>query len=248
MGKLGRSAACAAIAAITGLTLAGTAQANTLTLGTQFQGTIDSAVLDGGAGTIANTFLPAPLIASSPTDGTIISWRFSADTTQWTPQIVRPLGGDQYTRAGAGPSQAGTGTGNIVGPFPLNLPIKKGDLFGVAGGNFKHFGFIHTLGARHAYFAPPLQDGISAAPDFEGASDFEEALSATVRYCLVPKLKGKKPKAAKKALKAADCTFGGKRKSKKHTKKKKVVKQTVAPGTAISDTAPVAIKVSRPKS
>ena len=93
---------------------------------------------------------------------------------------------------------------------------------------------------------PPLDTGPGRSPEFGGPAPAEYALSATVRYCLVPKLKGKKPKAAKKALKAADCTFGGKRKSKKHTKKKKVVKQTVAPGTSISDTAPVAIKVSRP--
>jgi PASTA domain len=223
----------------------GSAQANTLTIGSEFRGTINTAVLDGGAGTVVNTSLPTPLITSSPTDGTVVSWRFSGEATQWTPQVVRPLGGGLYTEAGAGASQTGTGVGNIAGPFPLNLPIKVGDLFGFAGGNFDEFGFILNPGAAHAYFIPRLQPGPGRAPDFTGVSDIEEAVSATVRYCLVPDLRGKKPKKAKQALKAADCTVGTKRKSKKRRKKKKVVGQSVPAGTSISDTAPVNFKVSR---
>ena len=227
---------------------AGGASADTVTFGSQFQGAIGSALFDGGAGTIVNTSLPAPLNVASPTDGTVIEWRFSSQPNSFTPQVIRPLGGDLYTLAVAGPPQVGTGVGNILGPFPLNLPIKKGDLFGVAGGNNARFGVINHPGGSYAYFVPPLDTGPGRPRDYGGPSPAEYAISATVRYCLVPSLKGKKPKAAKKALKAADCAFGGKKKSKKRRKKKRVVGQSVAPGTSISDIAPVAIKVSRPKS
>ena len=247
MGKIGRSSVCAAVVAIAGLLAAGGAQANTLTLGSQFQGTMGSSVFDGGKGTIVNTTLPAPLNAASPTDGTLTEWRFSGGTTPFTPQIIRPVGAGLFTQALAGPATVGTGVGNIIGPVPLNLPIKKGDFFGAIGNNFSHLGVITRPGTVYGYFVPPLDAGPGRAPDYGGPGSSEFAISATVRYCLVPSVKGKKPKAAKKALKAADCAFGGKSKSKKRRKKKKVVGQSVAPGSSISDTAPVAIKVSRPK-
>jgi beta-lactam-binding protein with PASTA domain len=63
----------------------------------------------------------------------------------------------------------------------------------------------------------------------------------------VPNLRGKKPKAARRALAAADCTAGKAKKSKKRRKKKKVLSQNVPPGTSISDTTPVGFKVSKLK-
>lgn len=242
---MGKRAIAVALAASACLTAAAGAQANTVTIGSQFEGAIDPVVLDGGAGTFVNTSLPAPLVAASPTDGTAISWRFSGEETQWTPQIVRPLGGDLYTEGGSAAPQTGTGVGNIAGPFPLDLPIKTGDHFGAAGGNFDEFGFIDTPGAVHAYFVPKLEPGPGQSPVFAGDVAIQEAISVTVRFCLVPSLQGLKPKKAKKALRAADCTVGTKRKSKKRRKKKKVVGQSVAAGTSISDTAPVNFKVSR---
>jgi PASTA domain-containing protein len=235
-----------ALVALGSLIPAGAAAANTLTLGSQFQGTIKAVGLDGGAGTVANTSLPAPLLSASPTDGTVISWRFSADNDPFTPQIIRPVGGNLYTEAGNGPVQNGTSIGNIVGPFPLSLPIQKGDLFGFSGKSFSSFGYVDRPSATAGYWVPPLAPGPGRASG-PAAQNIEEAISATVRYCLVPNLKGKKPKQAKQALKAADCTVGTKRKSKKRRKKKKVVSQSVVAGTSISDTAPINFKVSRPK-
>jgi hypothetical protein len=246
MRRIAKRSLALALAAI--LIPAASAAANTLTLGSQFQGTIQPGAFDAAAATVANISLPGSLVASSPTDGTIVDWRFSGDSSPWTPEVVRPVGGGLFTQAGAGPPQNGTGVGNIIGPFPLNLPVKQGDHFGVtAAPGSNVLGIINHPGAVHAYFEPPLQPGPGREPDFIGESGFEEGISATVRYCLVPSLRGKKPKAAKQALKAADCAFGGKSKSKKRRKKKKVVGQSVAPGSSISDTAPVAIKVSRPK-
>jgi hypothetical protein len=249
MGNLRRSAAPAVLIAVVILFCAAGAQANTVTLGSQPQGPLIGGISDGGAGTVANTALPSPLIAAAPSDGTLTEWRFSADDSNWIPQVVHPVGGGLYTEGARGPAQQGTTVGPVVGPFPLNLPVKQGDLFGVVTENFAALGVStgHD-GAVYGYWVPPLTPGPGRAPDFGGGgSGAEYALSATLRFCLVPTLKGKKPKAAKKALKAADCTFGGKKKSKKRRKKKKVVGQSVAAGSSISDTAPVAIKVSRPK-
>src|SRR3954454_17990444 len=174
---------------------AASAAANTLTLGTQFQGTIQPGAFDAPAASVANISLPGPLVASSPTDGTIVDWRFSGDSSPWTPQVVHPVGGGLFTQAGAGPPQNGTGVGNIIGPFPLNLPVKQGDHFGVAatpGSNA--LGIINHPGAVHAYFEPPLQPRPGREPAFIGERGFEEGISRPVRYCLVPSLRGQTPK------------------------------------------------------
>ena len=247
MGRRMRWTAFAIACAATAMLIpAAGAQANTVTLGSQFQGTMESSFLDGGEGTVVGTTLPAPLVAGAPSDGTIVDWRFSGSPATWIPQIVRPLGGDKFTEGARGPTQQGAGVGTISGPFPLAIPVKRGDLIGIIGKAFSHLGVFIDTPAVYGYFVPPLAPGDSRAADF-GGPGAEHAISATLRFCLVPSLRGKKPKAAKKALKAADCTFGGKSKSKKRRKKKKVVGQSVAPGSSISDTAPVAIKVSRPK-
>jgi hypothetical protein len=247
MARRTKGTAFAIVFAVAAMLIPAAAQANTITLGSQFQGTMESSFLDGGEGTVVNTTLPAPLVAGAPTDGTIVDWRFSGSASSWIPQVVRPLGGDKFTEATRGPAQQGAGVGTISGPFPLALPVKRGDLIGIIGKGFSHLGVFLDTPAVYGYFVPPLAPGDSREADF-GGPGIEDAISATLRFCLVPSLKGKKPKAAKKALKAADCAFGGKQKSKKRRKKKKVVGQSVAPGSSISDTAPVAIKVSRPKS
>ena len=73
----------------------------------------------------------------------------------------------------------------------------------------------------------------------------EIGMQATVRYCKVPRLKGKSPKEARKALTAADCTVGKLKKTKKVRDRKEVVSQGVKPGTAVSDTKPIKLGLSR---
>lgn len=243
---MGKRAVAAVLAVGASLIAAAGAQANTSTLGSHFQGPFINGVFDGGEGTIVNTSLPSPSIAGAPSDGTLVQWRFSGNASSWVPQAVRPLGGGTYTEVGRGSAQQGTGVGNIVGPFALSIPVNRGDLIGIIGQNNARLGVtINKPGAINGYFVPPLAPGVGRTPDFGPFDGSEFAVSATLRYCLVPNLRGKKPKKAKKALKAADCTVGTKRKSKKRRKKKKVVGQSVPAGTSISDTAPVNFKVSR---
>jgi PASTA domain-containing protein len=227
-----------AIAAVT----AASAQAARVTVGSSLAGPFESATSFGLA-TRANLTLPPPANAASPVDGTAISWSFIG--AEMTPRIIRPVGGGLFTGAGTGPKQAGAGPGAISGPFPINLPIKAGDLFGVnTDGASSPFGTRDAPGAARGLWNP-LADG-GPGDDPTVATGQELAVQAVVRYCLVPKLKGKKPGKAKQALRAADCTVGAVRKGRK-ARKKRVVKQSVPPGSSISDTTPVDLKVSRKK-
>jgi hypothetical protein len=224
---------------ITALT-AGSARAATVTVGSPLTGTFDS-ITSFGLASRANLTLPPPANAASPVDGTAISWSFIG--AQLTPRVIRPVGGGLYTGAGTGPSQIGSGANVISGPFQINLPIKAGDLFGVdTEGASSPFGIRDVPGAARGTW-PPLADG-TPGDDPTVASGEEIAVQAVVRYCLVPKVKGKKPGKAKQALRAADCTVGEVRKGRK-ARKKRVIKQSVAPGSSISDTQPVDLRVSR---
>ena len=72
----------------------------------------------------------------------------------------------------------------------------------------------------------------------------EFAYNATVRYCLVPKVKGKKLGSARKALANAACALG-KVKRPKGSKGKFVRSQKVRPGTSLGDGASVNVKVGK---
>ena len=240
----GRSLARALVmtTAIAGIA-AGSAQAATVNIGSSLAGDVSSNVIPVSPTTLANFAVEAPGIATSPTDGTVVSWRFIG-AGPLTPRVIHPVGGGLYVGAGTGAPAPGAGAGQLSQPIAVSLPIKKGDLFGfdlLAGSSFSAH---NSPSGALVGWDPLLADGgAGRAPG--GPSPREALIQATVRYCVVPKVKGKTPKAAKNALRGADCTVGKVKKSKKTTKKKKVIKQSVAPGTSISDTAPVDLKVSR---
>jgi hypothetical protein len=223
---------------------AGPAQAATVTVGSPLSGTITNRI-GAIASTQVTSALPAPNVAASPVDGTVISWRFVGGGPL-IPRVIRPLGGGLYTGAGSGAAQVGPGFNQVSGPLPVSLLIRKGDLFGIDVA-------VNSTFATHAdpaavwigWLTPQLADGGAGRAPNDGPNAEEVMVQAVVRYCLVPKVKGKTPKKAKKALRAADCTVGKTRKSKKTASKKKVVKQSVKPGTSISDTEPINLKVSR---
>ena len=227
------------------LALAGSAEAATVTLGSQFQGyTGEPTDLPASGATVAQTALPAPLVAVAPVDGTVTEWRFAGYGPSFTPQVIRPTGGGQYAVAVSGPPQAANAGGYpILGPFPLSLPIRQGDLFGYSVPSIAFGAYTARPDAASIFFTPPL--GGSPEPPDSAGSGIELAVNATVRYCVVPDLKGKKPADARSALTAADCKVGATAKSKKRRKKKRVLSQSVPPGSQISDTASVDIKVSR---
>jgi hypothetical protein len=225
--------------------LGGTAHADTVTVGSSLTASNFSPLDFSSAATVTNFTLPLPSTATSPVDGTVISWRFIGQGGPLTPRVLRATNGASMTGAGTGAPQNATAPNVISGPFPLSLPIKKGDYFGVDGVGPAFLSTAPTPGATNLYFQPAITEGGGEQSPF-GTNVGEDAISATVRFCKVPKMKGLSGKAARQALSAANCQIGQVTKGKKKPVKK-VLKQGVKAGTSISDTQPVDLTVSRKK-
>ena len=233
-----------AAAAVTLLACA-SAQAATVTIGSQ----LGPPSGNPASGVDRTWAIAGPASAGgteSPVAGTVISWGFRGSVTGiYTPRVLRPGGGGTYRAVLSGVAQAGAGTATAAGPFPTALSIEAGDLFAVDVPAGKFLSYTDAPGITSIGWNPPLLDGGPATAPTDDDAGEQRQIAATVRYCVVPKLKKKSPKKAKKALWAADCTPGKVKRTKKERRRKQVLSQSVKPGTAISDTAPVNIKISR---
>jgi hypothetical protein len=238
--------------ALTGaLATAGSAGAATVSIGSPLDKTF--AELNVGANgqvTFAQTALPGSLVAS-PHDGTVVSWQARLEGGPFNLRVVRPLGGTSYI--GTGKSADYTPASFEASPVvPTSLPIKAGDLIGLettSGNGLDVFGAASpTPGATGIGWALPALSSTEPDESFPLVPDIEIALRATVRYCLVPDLARMKIAKAREILAAADCTAGAITKPKKKSKRKKakfVVRQSSPAGTAISDTAPIDLKLGK---
>ena len=188
---------------------------------------------------------------SSPVDGTVISYRVAAADGTFAIQVIRPLQlfegsfGSVVSVASSTPTHI-TSSG-VSSPITTKLAIKGGHYVGIRnfGGASDQIGWrdispTTSFSIRH----PPLADG-GPPQDPTGRLDGEIGMQATVRYCKVPKLKGKSLKGARKALTAADCRVGKLKKTNEVRDKKQVVSQSVNPGKAVSDTKPINLGLSR---
>jgi hypothetical protein len=223
------------------------AQANTVVVGSTLTAPNFVPLSFSAPATVTNYVLPAPATATSPVDGTVISWKFIGDAGPVTPRVLRSTGTTSMSAAGTGAAQsATTAPPGISGPFSTVIPIKRGDYFGVDGQDPAMLSAASLPGVTSLYFDPALVDGGGEqAPT--GTNPEEAAISATVRYCLVPKLKGKTGKAARQALQAADCTVGTVTKGKKRRRQKIVLRQSAKAGSSISDVLPVDLTIARKK-
>ena len=108
-----------------------------------------------------------------------------------------------------GPPGLGKTTFATVPPqIPTSLPIKAGDLVGfenTTGNGFDGVGVAQMVsGASAVSWIPHLAEGQSRPADpLVGGTEI--ALNATVRYCAVPDLKGKKLAGAKAAARHRTC-------------------------------------------
>jgi PASTA domain len=183
---------------------------------------------------------------ASPVDGTVINWHTEGFSGTFRVRVIQFGAGNVGTATASGPSVTLGGGSNDQS---LSLPIKTGELIG----------FDNSSGADMAKVLTPSSTYTSAAwgpgalPDNSpqpAATTFplEFAMNATVRYCLVPKVKGKKIGAAKKALANAGCSLGKVKKKKGQKGAKFVRSQAVAPGTSLADGAAVKVKAGpKPK-
>jgi PASTA domain-containing protein len=238
-------AACVGLTACTLALLAGSAAANTVTFGSSLTAPGFALRPFGPPATVTNSALPAPEVAASPVDGTVVSWSFIGSGGPLTPRVLHPVPNSSYSAAGTGAPQNATSPGVISGPFSVSIPIKKGDLFGVDGASGASLSVAPAAGATNLYFQPALVDGAGGDTPF-GTNPGEDAIGATVRYCLVPKMKGLSGNAARQALNAADCTLGQVARGKAKPIKK-VLKQGIKAGTSISDVQPVDLTISKRK-
>jgi hypothetical protein len=225
----------------------GSAQANTVTIGSQLTnpGAFVAAPLAAPA-TRTNYVVPAPGTAVSPVDGTIRSWRFIGSGGPFTPRVLRAVSGINLTGDGTGAPANATAPGVVSGPFTLALPINRGEFFAADAANPSGLHIAPTPGSTFLSFVPPLAENSGGTPPTLAAAG-ELGLSAVVTYCVVPKLKGKTGKAARQALNAADCELGDVNKSNKRRPVKSVLSQSVKAGKQISDTEPVDFKISKKK-
>jgi hypothetical protein len=245
-----RLRACVLMAGIAaGLSLlgAGSAAAATVTVGSPLPGTLTPQTF-GGSRTLTNTALAEPgATASSPGNGTIVSWKIvDASGGPLTLQVVHPTGSGTFTSTGSVISGPITSLGILT--FQANLSIKKGDLIGLnptassdsIGGQFANGSFMGF---------PTELGGSPDSPNDTGTG--EAGFNAQVLLnCVVPKLKNKKVGAAKKVLSEAGCAAPTLKKPKGNAggNAKFVRKQNPAAGTEIAGDASEILKLGpKPK-
>lgn len=252
---MSRRRIAAFIAAAAGaLAIAPAAQADTVTIGSAL-----ALPYEGGVSTAAGTVsiqqsqaggaLPHPL--TSPGNGIVTSWavRSSDDAALYTLRIFEPAGTNTYTAVGrvVAPTAVPPGTTDAILTYPGNAtPIKQGDSIGLLQTGTPDEGIAQNTTSGIAtnvfanLFTGDASDGVPTA--FLPDAQHELLLQATVQFCKVPKLKGKRVKRAKKALKAADCGVKVKKKEASAKKRGEVIKSkkktgfTAPPGTKISIT------------
>jgi hypothetical protein len=222
------------------------AAANTVTVGSPLTAALPAEPF-GGQLTAVNTALGEPgAFVSAPANGTIVSWKvICASGGPLKLRVVRPVVGGRFT--GAGKAISGPITGPGVLTFNANLPISKGDLVGIdPTNNTDTVGGAEALpGSNTVFFFPELADGgPGKAPPLSAPG--EVGFNAQVLLnCVVPKLKGKKVGAAKRALRAAGCD-PPRIKKKKGQGGKFVGKQNPKAGKEIPSDHAVVLKL-RPK-
>jgi PASTA domain-containing protein len=216
------------------------AHANTITLGNPL--TSSSYFTSGFSG--ARTFFNTRLIdggnPASPVDGTVTSWAVGRPDGGFAFRVLREIGTGSYV------ALAGDAQRQLVfdpapsPPQPTSLPIKKGDLIALVDGGGTSLAQANT-GSSVVLPAAAVVGGPAQSP-FSTSAANNYVFNATIRYCLVPSIIGKKEGAARSALAAADCPVGQILKPKKKAKRKqaKFVRSTSVPaGTAVSDTTPI---------
>lgn len=259
----------AAATAICALAAPAAASADTTVMGSTLANDFDGGISTGPTLTVQLSYDPltSPNPVVSPANGVITGWRVKSadDGAVYTLKVMRPSGpvslvtatNSNFTAITSvqAPSAVPAGTGvatptGVIFDYPgNNLPISQGDYLGLlTGGADDHVAQKTTGGlAKNLFannFAGAPADGATAA--LLGDEQHDLLLQATVKYCKVPNLKGKKAKAAKNALIAADCAA---KISKQKTGKKrsfgKVIKQKQKAGFTAPPGTPIPITVGK---
>ena len=261
-------AICAVLTVAAFMTASAGAQAKTVRVGSSLLGSFSAAPFEAMTGVCAPiggcygtpaTWVQTQLSETgvnitSPVDGTVISYRLALADGTFAIQVIRltpasaPYTGFTAGRSIAASAPTAITASGISAPIPAHLALKRGDSVGIRNFNddFSDRIGVACCGSGGVAWSPPLTEG--APPQdipFTGGMGGEIGLQATVRYCKVPDLEGKRPEAARKALTKADCRVGKLKTTKKERDRKEVVSQSVNPGKAVSDTKPINLGLSR---
>jgi hypothetical protein len=223
--------AAVGVAGILSLLGASAAPAATIVLGSPLTNALPSTTITFSA-TVRQTRLPGATLVA-PFNGQIQSWKVINASGGWTLQVLHPSGGGLVSTA----STHGETLGPGIVTFTARLPIRAGDSIGLASdspssalGNSDA-----TPGAAIDLYVPPLTD--NAAPRTATTRRPREVgFNATVvSDCIVPRVKGRTLRKARRKLRAAGCK--GKVVEKKGGRR--VIKQTPPPGTEVPPGTPV---------
>jgi hypothetical protein len=249
---------------------AAVAQAQTVTLGAPF-GELERTTtcpLPGGCGIVATASPTASVATVSPIDGTVVGWSVEGATPVpgYNVTVLRKNADGTYSVTASSPLV--TPTGAETQTFSVSLPIQAGEY---VEENFPEGGGLGELKASNvtaAFFFPALAlgetriagEGEELPPAFNvviesippvtviapSPTSAPPTSTPTVEapHCVVPKLNGKKLKAAKKKIKGADCRVG--LVSKKNGVKVangKVIKQSPKAGKVLPAHTGVSIKL-----
>jgi hypothetical protein len=263
--RIGRASLAALASCIALLAWAGMARAETVTIGPPLGALEESPeACPAGCGFAIVASPTQSFVAASPVNGTVVSWAIegASATPGYNITVLRADPGGTYTVTAAGPLVKPAGAGPQA--FPVDLPIQAGEYVGI---NLPEGGGIGTLKAPPgtlAVFESALALGETTLPRFTASTPIPGAYDAVIEttpapvvtalppppppapvaHCVVPKLNGKKLKAAKKKIKAADCRVG--LVSKKNGVKVatgKVVKQSPKPGKVLPAKTGVSIRL-----
>jgi PASTA domain-containing protein len=181
--------------------------------------------------TLSQDRLPGAIL-QAPFDGTITSWRVIGATGTFNLRVVRKV---FFGFIGAGTASSGPIPNTGIQTFNANLPIQAGDSIGIdTTGTTLGIG-PPQQGPTYVLWDPPLVDnGQERRPDYI-LGDGELGFNATVvSTCIVPNVKGKKKKAAKKALRNANCGVGKVKGAGRVKKQKPAAGRSVPTGTPVN--------------
>ncbi len=260
-----------AIASVAVLAAAVTAQAATLTVGPKLEENLLGALPCGnddpeGCALAATEISEATAVA--PVAGTITSWRLGDPSAVAGYELVVAHPNSNGTYAATGSTGPVTPAEEEVVTMSTHLSVAAGDVLELRAPAGSGIGVVP--GASHLIsWSPPLKTGETRAPLENGKEEeapFSAAYNATVEYttmappvpaplvippaaspmipaahCTVPKLTGKKLKAAKKAVRGAGCKVGlvatqagAKAATAKVSKQAPKAASVVAAGTVVS--------------
>jgi hypothetical protein len=270
-GRISRASLAALTSGVAVLLFAVGAQAQTVTVGPAFGGAefpVGCPELAGCALAIPSAPIPSNATIA-PISGNVVSWSIAGASAVpgYNLVVLRQTPTNKYTVTAASPVV--TPAGGAAQSFPSSLPIQAGEIVGV---NYPTTATIGALPVTStvASFSSTLTMGAEAAPFSESSSPISPAFNATIEspptlqppvlqppvtqpvapaptpeaHCVVPKLNGKKLKAAKKKIRAAECKVG--LVSKKNGVKVasgKVIKQSPKAGKVLPVHTGVSVKL-----